>query len=519
MSNMAAEKTESAVVPADIYQEDEPTRAWWKTPHLLKLNLSIISLVLYSSSLGYDGSMSNGLQALPQWNLFMEHPTGAWLGFINAIYWIGFATAAPIFSWAANRWGRKPVIYFSFIPLLVGTALESTAPSPAVWIVGRAILGIPSAAWGSVIPLLIAECAHPRHRGVLTSLYMTGFYVGASVAAWATFAVRNYPDSWAWRVPCILQVLCPLFGLPGFFMCPESPRWMVSKGQHDRARELLISIHGGGISTELVDQEYAEITTTLTYKSSQSKVKYIDMFRGKSNLHRSVITISLGFYSQWVGNGVVAYYLALVLSTVGITSVTDQTLISGCLQIWNLIFAIGAALMVERTGRRKLFMSSFVVMFTSYVIITACSGTFAQTGQKNVGLAVIPFLYIFYAGYDIGLTPLQVSYPVEIWPYHLRSQGVSLSWLSMVLAIIFNVFVNPIALDAIGWKYYIVFIVVLATYGAMIWFVYPETKGLTLEQMEVVFKTEPSVKIVEDIEGQGSKESDVQRTVRLNMYS
>ncbi|SCO91364.1 related to hexose transporter protein [Fusarium oxysporum] len=504
MSEKAEHHTGAMAVPADIRHSDTSI-PWYRKPHLLKLNISIICLVLFSSALGYDGSMSNGLQALPQWNEFMEHPTGEWLGFINAIYWVAFGLASPVFGWAANRWGRKPVVYFSFLPLLAGTALEAASSSPSMFIVGRTILGIPSAAWGSVIPLLIAECAHPDHRGVLTSLYMTGFYIGSSVAAWATFAVRNYPDSWAWRVPCILQVLCPVLGFPGFFLCPESPRWMISKGRNDEARELLISIHGGGISSDLVEQEYSEIATALSTDMAQAKVSYWDMFRGRANLRRSIITISLGIYSQWVGNGVVAYYLALVLTTIGITSVTEQTLISGCLQIWNLIFAVGAALMVEKTGRRKLFMSSFVIMFISYVVITACSGTFAQTGQKSAGLAVIPFLYIFYAGYDIGLTPLQVSYPVEIWPYHMRSHGVSLSWLSMVLAIIFNVFVNPIALDAIGWKYYIVFIVVLSTYGLMVYFVYPETRGLSLEQMEVIFEAEPSAKQVNDAEQQKPK--------------
>lgn len=88
-------------------------------------------------------------------------------------------------------------------------------------------------------------------------------------------------------------------------------------------------------------------------------------------------------------------------------------------------------------------------------------------------------------------TPLQVAYPIEIWPYNLRGRGISLVWMVMVVAVVFNVFVNPIALDAIGWKYYIVFVVILIVYGFTIFFFYPETKGYTLEEMDQIFGDDP----------------------------
>jgi hypothetical protein len=91
------------------------------------------------------------------------------------------------------------------------------------------------------------------------------------------------------------------------------------------------------------------------------------------------------------------------LDTVGITSVTDQTLISACLQIWNLIFAVTAAFCVDKPGRWKLFLASAATMLTSYIIITGLSSSFAQTGTASTGVAVIPFLFIYFADYDIAL--------------------------------------------------------------------------------------------------------------------
>lgn len=129
-------------------------------------------------------------------------------------------------------------------------------------------------------------------------------------------------------------------------------------------------------------------------------------------------------------------------------------------------------------------------MLVSYIIITGLSGSFAQTQVPSVGVAVIPFLFIFFAGYDIALTPLLISYPCEIWPYRLRSRGLTVTFVSTVLAIFFNTFVNPIALQAIGWKYYFVFVAVLVCFGLTAYFFYPETRGYSLEQMAVIFDGE-----------------------------
>lgn len=74
-----------------------------------------------------------------------------------------------------------------------------------------------------------------------------------------------------------------------------------------------------------------------------------------------------------------------------------------------------------------------------------------------------------------------------MWPFKLRSRGLTIAWISVVFSNIFNTFVNPIALDAIGWKYYFVFIGVLIIYEISVYFLYPETRGYTLEQMAVIF--------------------------------
>ncbi|KAL1606713.1 hypothetical protein SLS60_004120 [Paraconiothyrium brasiliense] len=462
---------------------------WYKKPHLLYLNYLSVSMGLLAAATGYDGSMMNGLQALPQWTEFMDHPTGAWLGFINAIQFISSAVAYPITAYFANRWGRKKGIFIGYFFIFLGALLQTFAPNDTAFILSRMFVGQPSAWWGCLAPLLITELAYPTHRSFLTTLYNCGYYVGSILSAWAVFGTRNINDSWAWRIPSLLQIAIPLVVLPAAVLIPESPRYLIAKDRMDEARAILVRFHAGGDEQSLlVDFEMNEMEQSIKADvHNANSTSWLDLFRGKGNRHRALISTTLGVFAQWNGVGVVSYYLALVLTSVGITSVTDQTLISGCLQIWNLIAAVGATTCVDTLGRRKLFLISSVGMLVSFILISGLSGGFATGGNSAVGLAVVPFLYIYYGFYDIAFTPLVVSYPAEIWPYHLRARGIALTQMSTYVALFFNTFVNPIALDAIGWKYYVVFAVLLLGITVTIWFFYPETKGHTLEEMTVVF--------------------------------
>ncbi|KAJ9416418.1 general substrate transporter [Fusarium oxysporum] len=458
------------------------TTPWYKQAHLVKLNSLILGLVCFQSAIGYDGSLLNGLQSLPQWSDFMNHPSGEWSGFINAIYFIGFFVACPPSSWLANKYGRRLPAFLGFIPLAIGTGLQTGAKTEAEWIAGRFILGIPTAMFATSIPLLITEIAYPSHRSVITAL----------TNSWACYGTRNYTD-WAWRLPTILQIALPLVALPALIMVPESPRWLVSVGREDAARETLGKLHAGGdVNHPLVDFELHEITTAIeSEKQAEKSSSWASLVSTPAHRRRLFITASLAIYSQWVGNGVVSYYLSTVLATVGITSVTDQTLIMGCLQIWSFLAAVAGASCVERLGRRLLLMISCAIMLVSFILITAMSGSFAQTGSRSVGVTMIPFVFLFNAGYAIAITPLQVAYPLELWPFQLRGRGISAAWMIMILALIFNVFVNPIALSAIGWKYYIVYVALLVSYGFVIFFFYPETRGRTLEEISVIFGDAP----------------------------
>ena len=209
-------------------------------------------------------------------------------------------------------------------------------------------------------------------------------------------------------------------------------------------------------SDPLVQYEFQEIKAALEFdRTVSSNVGWKSLIATPGNRKRMRIIIAIAFFSQWSGNGLVSYYLNKVFDQIGITGTGTQLLINGILQIWNLGWAVYASFMVNRLGRRFLFLVSAGLMTLFYTAQAICFAEYAEHGTAAAGHAVIAFIFLFYAAYDLAFTPLIVSYTVEILPYSLRAKGFIVFNFVISVALIFNQYVNPIALDALGWKYYV----------------------------------------------------------------
>ena len=170
-------KSVGAELAATLPANDKP---WYKKPNLVKLNFCLMSIFLLSSGNGYDGSMLNGVLALPYWDTFMGHPKGAWLGFVSGAQNLGSIFFFPIVAYLSNKFGRKKTIFMGYIFLLLGAGMQTGAVNSSMFVSSRVIVGIASAFFGGCAPLLMTETAYPTQRGVFTSLYMCGWYVGKS---------------------------------------------------------------------------------------------------------------------------------------------------------------------------------------------------------------------------------------------------------------------------------------------------------------------------------------------------
>ncbi|CAK4031208.1 Lactose permease [Lecanosticta acicola] len=504
----------------------ETDKFWFQIPHLLHLNCILLVPLLSSSVAGYDGSLMNGLQSLTQWKEYFDSPAGALLGLVNAAQSIGSVLALPVVGSLADRFGRKAVLLSGLLGIIVATILQATATTLAQFVVSRAIVGAAGMFSAQPSPLLLAELSYPTHRGKYTSAYWTLYYLGAILASWTTFGTQGYDSTWAWRIPTILQAGFPAVQLAFFCFLPESPRWsvrilppnpsipanlfrLVSKDRDQEALRILARYHAGGdVQSPLVLREMAEIVDTIKLEQEAKRTGWSTLVATPGNRKRLCIAVALGAMAQWNGIGVVSYYLTLVLDTVGITDPFLQTLINGLLQIFNFIVALTAAFLVDRLGRRTLFTFSGVVMLLSYIVWTACSAVNDATGSRPAGIVVIVCLFVFYLGYDCAYTPLLMSYPTEIFPFSIRSKGLTCELLSIYGSLVIAAFVNPIGLDTIGWRYYIVFCCFLAFFLAITYFTFPETRGHSLEEIAEVFDGPRIATDAEMLDSKAKKEDD-----------
>lgn len=205
---------------------------------------------------------------------------------------------------------------------------------------------------------------------------------------------------------------------------PESPRFLIAKGKYEQALKVLADAHArGNQDDELVQLEYNEIQETIKLEQEFEGNGWSELWRTKGNRHRLVILVSLGFFSQWSGNGTVSYYMTDVLNQAGITDQHTQLEINGILMIVNFVVALFMCFWIDKLGRRPLFLTATAGMMFSYIIWTVCASIVARDiDNSSAANAEVAFIFIFYCFYNMAWSGLLVGYAVEILPYSIRAK-------------------------------------------------------------------------------------------------
>ncbi|SPQ26693.1 6676615b-7302-462e-931b-d0e4b2b581d6 [Thermothielavioides terrestris] len=477
---------------------------WYKDPGLRRLYLvSCFGLMVASATTGYDGSWLNTVQQFDYWENYFDHVGTAdnqknMLGLLTNMFTIGSIVSMFIVPYATDRWGRKPSIIAGCLFMIVGGFINTFSKNMGMLLAGRCILGFGNSLSQLASPMLLTEIIHPQHRAPVTAVYNCLWNLGSLLCTFIGWGTSYVPSNWSWRSITLIQIAPSACQLAFIWFVPESPRWLISKDRNEEALQVLAKYHANGnTQNSTVQFEYREIRETLELeKEAREKSSYLDFIKTKGNRWRLAIIVSVGLISQYSGNAVISNYMNLIYEGAGITDQNQKLGISAGKTVLDLSCALIAAFMVDKVGRRPLFLTAISGMVIAFTLWTIMAAMYDKTNHENgFGIAQIVFVWVFGIFYDIGFSGLLVAYTLEVLPFHLRAKGVFIMNITVQATLALGGQTNQLAWDNLPahWNFCLFYTLWDLVEWVWIYFVFVETKGPTLEEIAKIFDGEDAV--------------------------
>lgn len=300
-----------------------------------------------------------------------------------------------------------------------------------------------------VSPLYISEIAPPEIRGALLVLQEFSIVLGIVIAFWITYGTRYMRSEWSWRLPFLIQMIPGLVLGAGILFLPYSPRWLSSKGRDKEALEVLSELRRLPPTDSRVQQEWCEIRAEVTFKQEVSRerhphlqkptranrikleiVAWTDCFK-HGCWRRTLVGVSIMFFQQFVGINALIYYSPSLFKTLG-QDYDMQLLLSGVINITQLVGVVTSLWTMDHFGRRPLLLVGAGLMFISHLIIAVLVGKFDNSWSSHAteGWVAVALLFFYMLSFGATWGPVPWAMPSEIFPSSLRAKGVALSTCS-----------------------------------------------------------------------------------------
>ncbi|KAJ5092843.1 hypothetical protein N7456_008704 [Penicillium angulare] len=454
---------------------------------------------------GYNQSGLGSLVSLPDWvKHFPEIDTvntegrqasynATIQGVVIATFTLGALPGCLSCSYTADKFGRRPVIFMGALLALIGQVLEASASELAQMIVGRTILGAGIGILSGTVPTWQSECSSSKNRGkhvVLDGLFIS---LGYMLQAWINLGFYQHQTGpVTWRAPIAIPIVFALLLMFSIIYLPESPRWLVRQGRTEEARITLASLRDISEDSPDIIGEISGIENSLedTVNSATSLKDLLKMGEDRL-LYRFGLCILLQFFQQMSGGNLISVYSTTIFeSGLGLDAETARILSGGTLT-WKFLSCFVSFFTIDRFGRRFALMVSGAGM-AACMLGLAISTSFPHTNYPAQIISVF-FVFLFNFFIPIGFLGANFLYCTEVAPIRLRVAMSSISTANHWLWNFVVTMITPVAIDTIGYQYYIVFTCIAACVPITVYFLYPETMGRTLEEIDLVFRESPSV--------------------------
>ncbi|EPS26910.1 hypothetical protein PDE_01850 [Penicillium oxalicum 114-2] len=487
---------------------------------------------------GYDQGVISGVITMESFGarfprVFVDSGFKGW--FVSTLLlaaWAGSLVNGPV----ADRIGRKLSINVAVVIFVIGSAIQCGAVDIPMLFVGRAIAGFGVGMLTMVVPLYISEVSIPEIRGGLVVVQQLSITIGILLSYWIDYGTNYiggtrcaphvpytggtsakpqfdpYQDVPAggctgqseasWRLPLAIQIVPAVILGIGMIFFPESPRWLMMKERDDDSLKALSRLRRQDRKSPTLQNEYLEIRASIMLENAFARehfpglsgfrlhaAQYLSLVTNWARFKRLAIGCCTMFFQQFMGCNAMIYYAPTIFGQLGLSGNTTSLLATGVYGIVNCLSTLPALFFIDRVGRRVLLMAGATGTCISLVIVGGILGGYGNRlmDHKSAGWAGIAFIYIYDINFSYSFAPIGWVLPSEIFNLSIRSKAISITTSATWMCNFIIGLVTPDMLDSITWGTYIFFAAFCLLALAFTFFCIPETKGKTLEDMDLIF--------------------------------
>ncbi|WWD08506.1 hypothetical protein V865_006618 [Kwoniella europaea PYCC6329] len=462
----------------------------------------LLGLSLSGDGWSYEASVIASIIQMPAWITHLGYdPTigipdnkNQWIG---PVYSLGQLVGGLIAAFFLDNLGRKPTMVIGAVLMELSTALLVWSGSFAIVIAARVIEGVSIGFLLLGYQIYAVEIAAKEDRGFVSSFsLMTGNFFGL-LAAGLVYGVSYSTSNTGWRAALGITFIPATSLLLVLPWVPESPRYLFEKGKDQECRRVLSKLHGGHVDegevvlSETAEREYEAMRAAISWDQAHGQDKWSALWKTKAARYRSFVAFSSQCWWAWNGQSIFTYYYTKIFSAAGITDPHLQFGISG---IQNATWCVGGIVggyLLDVWGRRTNYLIGIGQAAIMLIIQGAITIGIFDKGIENkaAGAGFVTVYLIQWFLWVTFFSPVVNMLPAEIYSAGLRARGYAIANVfSMGMGFATQYSALPMYRHMHGWVW-IFFAGCMIFAWLVIYFTYPESKGMTLEEVEIVFGT------------------------------
>ncbi|KAI1089900.1 general substrate transporter [Rostrohypoxylon terebratum] len=446
--------------------------------------LLIIGIVLVAALggliYGIDSGIIGTTLGQDSFKLYMFGPSkanSALSGAIVSCYNAGQALGSASAGYLADKFSRKYTILMAAVLAAGSAAIQAGAVNIGMMIAGRAIAGFACGEILSVVPVYISEISPPKQRGFVVGLQGMAIACGFAIANWIGYGGSYASGNAQWRITLSMQIPAAVSLAVGILFVPFSPRWLIQQDRHEEAKRVLVRLHDAEDGYDMVNQEMIQIREQINLEKMQNDSSWfsaITQLFSRQYIRRTVTASFILSMTQLSGSQVIQNFQNIFYATAGFKG-QQALLISG-------VYG-----MMGWPRARTMWTGSLVlcVMISICMALSAVYGN--QSGNLSGARGAIAFIFLYSMAYAIFFNAIVWVLSAELFPFFLRSKGVAVAvFIKAVVAIVLSQ-ITPLAIVAVSWRYYSLFIATNFAAAVVYFFFLPETSGKSLEEIAELF--------------------------------